>query len=514
LYLRPDPRGPGLCILTAAAAAATPRPPTTARLLPPPARQQLACDALAGFPITDLARQHDVSRKFVSQQLHRAHDALDQAFAPPPADPPAVLFWLPVTKPWIRQLVLGLTLICHSSLRGVTELLQDLVDLPRSVGTAHHILQPAVATARSHNDRHDLSRVRIGAHDESFQAGRPVLVGADADSTYCYLLRSEEHRDADTWGVRLLELADRGFHPEATIADGASGLRAGQALALPGVPCRGDVFHALNDVGPLVRYLENRAYGAITARTKLERQQAAAERRHGRKKPALSQKLHAARLAEARAIALAEEVALLARWLREDIRAVAGPDHARRRELFSFVVAELRAREASCPHRIGPVRRLLENQRDDLLAFAVVLDRELAAVAAEWQVGVAAVREVLSLQALAACDPRRWQREAAVRQALRGRYHGVSEAVAELVGRVVRASSVIENLNRRLRGYFFLRRQLGEGYQALLQFFLNPRRFPRSEQAERVGKSPSALLTGEPHAHWLELLGYTRFSRV
>ena len=25
----------------------------------------------------------------------------------------------------------------------------------------------------------------------------------------------------------------------------------------------------------------------------------------------------------------------------------------------------------------------------------------------------------------------------------------------------------------------------------------------------RVGKSPAGLLTGEPHAHWLELLGYT-----
>jgi hypothetical protein len=46
----------------------------------------------------------------------------------------------------------------------------------------------------------------------------------------------------------------------------------------------------------------------------------------------------------------------------------------------------------------------------------------------------------------------------------------------------------------------------------LLQFFLNHRRYLRSEDPTRVGKSPAELLTGEPHARWLELLGYTRFS--
>jgi hypothetical protein len=48
---------------------------------------------------------------------------------------------------------------------------------------------------------------------------------------------------------------------------------------------------------------------------------------------------------------------------------------------------------------------------------------------------------------------------------------------------------------------------------ALLQFFLNHRRYLRSEDPRRVGKSPTELLTGEPHRHWLELLGYTPFVR-
>ena len=83
----------------------------------------------------------------------------------------------------------------------------------------------------------------------------------------------------------------------------------------------------------------------------------------------------------------------------------------------------------------------------------------------------------------------------------------------DLADRVVRASSVIENINSRLRTYFFLRRQLGSEYLVLLQFFLNHRRFLRSEHPERVDKSPAELLTGQSHAHWLEMLGYTRFSQ-
>ena len=218
--------------------------------------------------------------------------------------------------------------ICHSSTRGVVELLRDLFDYRISLGTMHNIVHSPVAQARRINQQYDLSTILIGLLDEIFQAADPVLVGVDAASTFCFLLSPEEHRDADTWGIRLMELVDRGFAPQATIADFASGLRAGHQEALPEVPCRGDVFHALYNVGLLARYLENRAYEAIDARAKLERKQATAKRRHGRKDQSLATKLLYARPAEAKAIALADEVALLARWLRDDILSVAGPEYA------------------------------------------------------------------------------------------------------------------------------------------------------------------------------------------
>src|SRR5271157_4926916 len=56
-----------------------------AQRLLPEERQDLAVQVLAGAqPVSDLAREHEVSRKFVYQQVHTAQDALTQAFDPEP----------------------------------------------------------------------------------------------------------------------------------------------------------------------------------------------------------------------------------------------------------------------------------------------------------------------------------------------------------------------------------------------------------------------------------------------
>ena len=80
--------------------------------------------------------------------------------------------------------------------------------------------------------------------------------------------------------------------------------------------------------------------------------------------------LKLARQSEVQSSCLARDVRTLVQWLRHDVLALAGPDLATRWELFDFVVAELMAREPEDPRRIRPLRVALQNQRDDLLAFA------------------------------------------------------------------------------------------------------------------------------------------------
>ena len=489
----------------------------TAKTLGSGDRLALGVQALAGHQtITRLADEADVSRKFVYQQATIAQTALDDAFAASTPDD-QVLFYLPVTKALLRQIVLGLILICHSSYRGVVEFLRDLLNVNMSVGTVHNIVHEAIPKAQAHNQAQNLANIRYAGLDEIFQNGRPVLVGADIASTYCCLLSDEDHRDADTWGVRLLELNERGFAPTATIADFAAGIRSGQEQALPGTPCRGDVFHALHEVAPLVTYLENRAYDAIADHAKLKHQKAKLQRQsRGDQRGqvlALTHKVASAAHDEAQAVTLADDSALLARWLRRDLFAVSGLPYADRVMLYDFVVAEFEARVPLCPHRIGPVYTLLKNQRDNLLAFAAQLDADLLALAEQYQLPVDTIRALLDVQTKDPRQPRRWQHEADLRRQLGSRFWALSQTLLDLADKVVRASSVIENINSRLRCYFFLRRQLGPDYLTLLQFFFNHRRFLRSERPERQDKSPAELLTGQAHLHWLEMLGYQRFSK-
>ena len=78
-----------------------------AKGLGPERRKRLAVAALAGGkPVSRLAADQGVSRKFVYQQARKADEALDETFAVEPDDE-QVLYHLPVTKKWIGQLVLA-----------------------------------------------------------------------------------------------------------------------------------------------------------------------------------------------------------------------------------------------------------------------------------------------------------------------------------------------------------------------------------------------------------------------
>jgi len=490
-----------------------PQKTTSAFRLRPSERKNLSLQILAqAKPVSRLAQSYGVSRKFLYQQAAKASDALDETFTSK-KDDDKVLFYLPVTKKWIRQFVLGLILICHSSFRGVIELLATMFDYHGlSLGTIHNIVQQAVQKAKQVNDAQELSNIHIGLPDEIFHAGKPVLVGVDAKSTYCYLLSAEEHRDENTWGVHLLDLAEQGLRPDYTIADGGRGLRAGQAAAWgDDVPCNGDVFHAERDIGKLAFFLENRAAGCTTTRQKLERKMERAKNKG--KGRAFSKKLAYVRQAEEQAIELAKNICILADWMQNDLLSLAGPDLESRRQLYDFVVEELRTFEPLCPYRISPVLRMLENNRDNLLAFVGILDERFADIAARFNVPLFLVHAVCELQGLDKNLARYWQRRAQLQKKLQRQFHDVETAVCEILSETPRASSMVENLNSRLRNYFFLRRHIGNDYLDLLRFFLNHRCFMRSERIERVGKSPAELLTGKQHSHWLELLGFERFSR-
>ena len=116
----------------------TPVPATEAFLLEsskaaglePDERKRLSVEVLArATPVSQLASDNGVSRKFLYQQAARADEALDETFMPP-SEGKDVLYQLPITKSWIQQFIMSLVLLGHASYRGVVEILQTMFDYP------------------------------------------------------------------------------------------------------------------------------------------------------------------------------------------------------------------------------------------------------------------------------------------------------------------------------------------------------------------------------------------------
>lgn len=178
---------------------------------------------------------------------------------------------------------------------------------------------------------------------------------------------------------------------------------------MPNVPCRGDIFHALHEITPVVAFLENRAYDTIAAHDKLQRQ-----------KTKLQQ--------QARRALTRPSARVGPQSFRRRPRASQGDPTGRRGGVAGALAGAPRSspsaachtptvaycsisssasgrRAPQCPHRLNPVCTLLQNHRDQLLAFALQLDEDLAQFAAEFEVPVAVVREMLDVQQLCNAPP-------------------------------------------------------------------------------------------------------------
>jgi hypothetical protein len=112
-----------------------------AACLGPTERKMLSLQVLAKTqPLTRLAQDYRVSRKFLYQQAAKARQVLDSTFQPPTKDK-NVIYHLPINKDWIRQFVLAQILIGHSSYRAVMEILYSVFDYQDiSIGTIHNIV--------------------------------------------------------------------------------------------------------------------------------------------------------------------------------------------------------------------------------------------------------------------------------------------------------------------------------------------------------------------------------------
>ena len=106
--------------------------------------------------------------------------------------------------------------------------------------------------------------------------------------------------------------------------------------------------------------------------------------------------MHAERKEQA-LVSLSNDVKTLLRWLSHDMFELAGLSLVVREELFYFIITELRQREFKSHPKVRALRKVLENQQDQLLAFAGVLDQELIEVSIRFEVSLSVVDDMCLL---------------------------------------------------------------------------------------------------------------------
>ncbi|MCP3920401.1 MAG: hypothetical protein GY711_33150, partial [bacterium] len=239
------------------------RPRTT---LPPSSAVSIAASVLAGQGqygvVSQLAREHSVTRQQVYRVGEQARAALEAAFSVPAGGPP--LASIELNEADIERAIVALRVVTPASIRDIEDVLPELFGIHWSYGKIQGVIVDAEARAAGWLADVDLSNIDNVALDEMFSQGRPVLGGIDLDFGYLFALDVSPTRTGAEWAEVLGGLQhDQGLTPSVVVKDAGSGLAAGVSAAWPSAEQRDDLFHAVYDMGKLARRLEGKAFGAI-----------------------------------------------------------------------------------------------------------------------------------------------------------------------------------------------------------------------------------------------------------
>ena len=477
-------------------------------------RAELAIEAIKhNQPITELSAQHNVSRSFLYDQKDKALSAINDKFISSKiAEDEQPLYYISVTKSWIKQFIICLALHCRGSIRGIQQTLKDMVDYHASVGYISQSIKFDSEKAKAINAKEDLSSIMDGAHDEMFVYNVPILTGTEPGSLYWYLGRQEESVDGETWGISLLELQDKGFKPNRVIADDGSGLRAGHAIVMSEIPCHGDLFHMLKKLMDMRRYFRNCLKSAISALIDAENRylKAIDTDKEVLCEQQLSNGMDKKKLYEG----LSQTIDTLISWLQHDVFEKAGRPLKERELLYDFIVKEFINLEKQQTHRIQEVRISLENQREQILGFVQVLDQSFQQLAHDKKLPIELIWSMCELLRCKIGSDNYGMRSLPLQKTLGDRYDEIEDAVIEILISTERTSCMVENLHSRIQPYALLRKSMDQDFIDLLRFYFNHTPFLRSEKSHRKNKTPAELLFGTPHNNWLEILGYKPVQRI
>ena len=483
---------------------------------------EIAIQALLGQGdygvVTDLSRDHKISRYEVYQLREHARTALDDAFEQEAFE----CLTLPVTEADIARTVIALRIVAPSSIRDIVAMLPVIYGTGHSwsYGKVQGVLCEAQQRAGAFSGGVDLSGIESVALDEMFSQGRPVFGGIDLDTQYLFQLQEHPSRTGEDWERSLSQLRDKQcLNPRRIVKDAGTGLAKGVTNCWTSAEQNDDLFHAVLLMGREAYHLERRAYKSLGQEYELEEKRSRANPKKRRK---LGQQVRRARERCEQAIDRFDRFESLHREALQVLELStpgSGQLHtcAQVVETLTRVADEM---ESLGGGRIGKVARYIRNRAPGLGRYLEDLGQRLLEVtdqAGGPEVMEATVRAYQAGLMVGRKAPY-WEQRARKQELSDAAEHLLNvtsrapnqvcralETVVPVLARRYRASSAIENLNSVLRPYLVVHKHVGQGFLNLFQYYWNTR---KREWGRGKGTSAYEQLTGKKVEDWLTLLGY------
>ena len=405
-----------------------------------------------------------------------------------------------VDEHFYEKMVISLALDGFSSEEGIQRFLQTNFWKHFSVGKISEILNQAADRAAEFDASIDLSGIRQGANDEIFQCGTPVLTGIDPVSTYIYLLRQADDRSAQTWQDAMEACKAASLSLEVSISDFGTGLLSGIPKAFPDAVIQPDLFHWMMELGTEISSQERRAYAMLSDYYRYEGA-LNGQRIHEK----TFQKLLSLEERLLPAMERCDTLLILYQWLRE-MTGYQGYGYPDAVSLCDWILEQM---EEAAGESAGRLRKALSKARrnlPDVLIYLKRAEEALEVYALEHGYPPEAFALMYKMSGYSPISPQYRAADKRVRHLLKKAYGNCYLKVQEILKGIKRASSLVENLNGRLRPYMNLKRMVPKKFLTLLKVYFNTKKYRRSRKAERVGKSPLELLTGQKHEDFYDIV--------
>lgn len=434
--------------------------------------------------VSELSEEYNVSRPWLYKLMSQGQAALATALAPRKPGPKPESKVLEVDDSLIRKTITVLPML-RGSVREIQLGLELLLNVKRSVGYIQSTLTEVGGHALVYNAGMGPGSPVLGEADEIFCGEQPCLTVVDGDSFMVLNISAAEARDETTWGLKFLELIERGIAFDDLATDGALGIQAGARAAGLNAPLRHDLFHLMQDGSKISQRLEREITQALDTRAaawQLLDEITAPKRRPGRPRKSTSS------LAEAEcAVTASIELYENWRWLLQSARLALEP---------ITPTGQIASAEAARQTIHAAAQLMMELHRADIVAFAEgLVDKlpKLLAPLSGLEERLADVRHALQPEVETFITQlwfSRQEHKLTPEQLFPLALQPIAQQLWQALSRFHRSSSLAESFHAWLRPFLEIHRSLPDWLAALLQLFWNHHSFTRGK---RTGYSPLAF---------------------